>query len=87
MSLSSKAVKEREPKELTSAVSVLCSTCDLDNDYAPIERFHPPWEIREICVKGENEMHLLLLPDHAVTRQETDAAFIEKHERYDVFGR
>lgn len=36
-------------------IKVLCSTCDLDNDLTDGERFHPPSDIYEVCVKGESE--------------------------------
>lgn len=66
-------------------VSVLCSTCDLDNDRTRLERFHPPPEIREVNVKGENEGMFYNCSNHDPSRQ-TDPVFIERVERYDVFS-
>lgn len=66
-------------------VSVLCSTCDLDNDRTRQERFHPPPEIREVNVKGENEGMFYNCSNHDPSRQ-TDPVFIERVERYDVFS-
>lgn len=68
-------------------VRVQCSTCDLDNDLAVTERFHTPREIHEVCVKGENEAIFYNCPEHHPGAQSDDPVFIEKHERYDVFGR
>jgi hypothetical protein len=66
-------------------VSVLCSTCDLDNDRTRLERFHSPQEIREVNVKGENEGMFYNCSNHDPSRQ-TDPVFIERVERYDVFS-
>jgi hypothetical protein len=66
-------------------VSVLCSTCDLDNDRTRLERFHPPPEIREVNVKGENEGMFYNCSNHDPSRQ-TDPVFLERVERYDVFS-
>jgi hypothetical protein len=67
-------------------ISVLCTTCDLDNDLVDSERFHEPSSITEVCVKGENEgifyncsVHEPLMQPHPV--------WIERIERYDPFGR
>lgn len=74
----------RRPNGKTQ-VSVLCSTCDLDNDRTRLERFHPPPEIREVNVKGENEGMFYNCSNHDPSRQ-TDPVFIERVERYDVFS-
>ncbi len=66
-------------------VSVLCSTCDLDNDRTRLERFHFPQEIREVNVKGENEGMFYNCSNHDPSRQ-TDPVFLERVERYDVFS-
>jgi hypothetical protein len=66
-------------------VSVLCSTCDLDNDRTRLERFHPPPEIREVNVKGENEGMFYNCSNHDPSRQ-AHPVFIERVERYDVFS-
>jgi len=66
-------------------VSVLCSTCDLDNDRTRLERFHQPNEIREVNVKGENEGMFYNCSNHDPSRQ-THPVFLERVERYDVFS-
>jgi len=35
--------------------TVLCSTCSYNNDRLDMERFHPPQDIYEVCVKGDHE--------------------------------
>ena len=67
------------------AASVLCTTCDLDNDLIAMERFHSPEHIREVCVKGENEgvFYNCLLHDPGKRREQL---WVESVERYDVFG-
>lgn len=66
-------------------VRVLCSICDLDNDRARKERFHDPAEIREVCVKGENEGMFYNCANHDPLRY-AHPVFIERIERYDVFS-
>jgi tetratricopeptide (TPR) repeat protein len=65
---------------------VLCTTCNLDTDRAPEERYHVADDIHEVCVKGENEGIFYNCGDHDPTRQE-DPAFLEQLERFDIFGR
>jgi glyoxylase-like metal-dependent hydrolase (beta-lactamase superfamily II) len=67
------------------APTVLCTTCDLDNDLVNSERFHPAASIQEVCVKGEDEgifynchVHEPLVQPHPL--------WIERIERYDPFG-
>jgi ribonuclease BN (tRNA processing enzyme) len=66
-------------------VRVLCSTCDLDNDRTRGERFHDPTEIREVCVKGENEGMFYNCSNHDPSRH-VHPVFLERVERYDVFS-
>ncbi len=66
-------------------VRVLCSTCDLDNDRTREERFHDPKEIREVCVKGENEGMFYNCSNHDPSHHR-DPVFLERVERYDVFS-
>jgi hypothetical protein len=68
-------------------VRIACSTCDLDNDLTPDERFHSPPDIAEICVKGENEGMFYNCREHDPKSSRTDPIFVEKLERYDIFGR
>jgi tetratricopeptide (TPR) repeat protein len=70
-----------------SPVRVLCSSCELDNDLAPIERFHDPPMITGLCVKGENEGTFYTCREHDPMTNPDDPIFVERHERYDVFGR
>ncbi len=65
--------------------SVLCTTCDLDNDLIAAERFHAPHHIREVCVKGENEgvFYNCLLHDPG---KQPEQVWVESVERFDVFG-
>jgi ribonuclease BN (tRNA processing enzyme)/tetratricopeptide (TPR) repeat protein len=67
------------------AVSVLCTTCDLDNDLIAAERFHPPAEIREVCIKGEDEGVFYNCLSHDPGKQR-DQPWVESVERFDVFG-
>lgn len=68
-----------------SAAAVLCATCDLDNDLVESERFHPPEEISEVCVKGENEGVFYNCAVHEPLAQPRPV-WIERVERYDPFG-
>jgi tetratricopeptide (TPR) repeat protein len=68
------------------SIAVLCSTCDLDNDMLPAERYHRPGQIVEVCVKGENEGIFYNCKGHAPSLSD-DPTFLEQMERYDVFGR
>ncbi|HYI79750.1 MAG TPA: MBL fold metallo-hydrolase [Thermoleophilaceae bacterium] len=67
-------------------VQVLCTTCKLDTDRVPEERFHAPKNIREVCVKGENEGIFYNCFEHDPASQD-DHTFLEQLERFDVFGR
>lgn len=66
-------------------VKVLCSTCDLDNDLTDRERFHPPSDIYEVCVKGESEGVFYNCRHHDPQSQQ-EPMYVELVERYDVFG-
>lgn len=69
----------------TMELSVLCTTCDLDNDLLSAERFHRPHDIREVCVKGEDEGVFYNCLFHDPREHEEDL-WVESVERYDVFG-
>jgi hypothetical protein len=69
-----------------NAVRVLCTTCDLDSDLIPDESYHDLQSIVEVCVKGENEGVFYNCTGHDPSQQE-EPTFIERLERYDVFGR
>ncbi len=66
-------------------LKVLCTTCDLDNDLVPVEKFHAPSNISEVCVKGEDEgvFYNCWLHD---PRMRDEFLWVEAVERYDVFG-
>jgi hypothetical protein len=65
--------------------SILCSTCDLDNDLLDSERYHQPREIYELCVKGEDEAVFYNCSLHDPRLQEGNY-WVESVERYNVFG-
>jgi tetratricopeptide (TPR) repeat protein len=79
--VSRKGIEKGERAE----ISVLCTTCDLDNDLIASERFHAPSEIREVCVKGENEGVFYNCPLHDPGSR-PELLFVESVERYAVFG-
>jgi hypothetical protein len=66
-------------------ITVLCTTCDLDNDLVPGERFHRPGEVREVCVKGEDEgvFYNCLIHDPA---PQPGNQWLEAVERFEPFG-
>ncbi|HEX2070979.1 MAG TPA: MBL fold metallo-hydrolase [Thermoleophilaceae bacterium] len=66
--------------------SILCTTCNLDEDRVSDERFHAAHEIREVCVKGENEGIFYNCEEHNPSTQE-EPIFLEQLERFDIFGR
>ncbi len=72
-------------KKGAERVSVLCTTCDLDNDLIASERFHPPAQIREVCVKGENEGVFYNCELHDAGRR-PEFNWVQSVERYNVFG-
>jgi glyoxylase-like metal-dependent hydrolase (beta-lactamase superfamily II) len=77
---------ETEPiGDKAQEVTVLCTTCDLDNDLVPSERFHPPHRVLEVCVKGEDEGVFYNCLLHHPRRRPGDA-WLEAVERYDPFG-
>jgi hypothetical protein len=68
-----------------SSLDVLCTTCDLDNDLVSGEKFHAPSDIREVCVKGEDEGVFYNCWLHN-PRMRDEYLWVEAVERYDVFG-
>jgi tetratricopeptide (TPR) repeat protein len=68
----------------TKVINILCTTCDLDNDLMPAERFHPPNDIEEVCVKGEDEGVFYNCPHHDPRGVDEDF-WLESVERYDLF--
>ncbi len=67
-------------------VKVLCTTCSLDTDRVPNERFHSAHDVFEVCVKGENEGIFYNCREHDPSGQD-DPSFLEQLERFDIFGR
>jgi len=67
-------------------VKILCTTCDLDTDLSPSERYHSAGAIHEVCVKGENEGIFYNCSEHDPKAQD-DPTFLEQLERFDIFGR
>jgi hypothetical protein len=63
-------------------ILVLCSTCNLDNDFGALERYHRPREIFEVCVKGEDEgiFYNCIVHD---PQSQAETAWLERIERYD----
>lgn len=79
-------VRLTHPKGATDpTLQVLCTTCDLDNDLVPTEKFHAPGEIDEVCVKGEDEGVFYNCWLHN-PRMRDEYLWVEAVERYDVFG-
>ncbi len=72
-------------KTTDPTLDVLCTTCDLDNDLVSGEKFHAPGEIREVCVKGEDEGVFYNCWLHN-PRMRDEYLWVEAVERYDVFG-
>lgn len=66
-------------------IEILCSTCALDNDLVPVERFHCSSAISEVCVKGDDEGVFYNCNMHDPERQ-AERAWVERVERYDPFG-
>jgi len=78
-------IGRRTPGSEAPAVRVLCSICDLDNDRTIDERFHDPGDVREVCVKGENEGIFYNCLSHDPSNHD-QPVFLERIERYDVFA-
>lgn len=70
----------------TSGVSVLCSTCALNNDRLQPERYHPAREIREVCIKGNFEGMAWNCERHNPGTMSPTPRFWERIAGYDVFG-
>lgn len=66
----------------TRPQQVRCSTCALDNDRLDGERYHPPQEIHEVCVKGDHEATYWNCSVHDPARRDWPV-FVEQMDRYD----
>ena len=75
-----------EKNDNNSFIRVLCSNCDVDNDYTADERYHDPTKIQEVCVKGDDEGIYYNCEDHDPGIQ-TEPFFVERMERYDIFSK
>lgn len=79
-------VRLTHPEKATDpTLNVLCTTCDLDNDLVSKEKFHPPSDVNEVCVKGEDEGVFYNCWLHN-PRMRDEFLWVEAVERYDVFG-
>jgi hypothetical protein len=68
-----------------SGVSVLCSTCALNNDRLQSERYHAADEIKEVCIKGNFEGMAWNCARHDPGSSHPKR-FVERVAGYDVFG-
>jgi len=69
-------------------VQALCSRCTLNNDRLPLEQYHDPRNIREVCVKGDFEGMKWNCARHDPGNPQgsVGARFVERTASYDVFG-
>jgi hypothetical protein len=65
---------------------VLCSTCSRNNDRLDGERFHPPAEMNEVCIKGDHEAIYWNCKDHVPAQRKQGAVFVEQMGGYDPFA-
>lgn len=68
-----------------SGVTVLCTTCDLNNDRLQSEQYHPATEIHEVCIKGNFEGMAWNCERHDPGTSQP-ARFLERTAGYDVYG-
>ncbi|MGA2027252.1 MAG: MBL fold metallo-hydrolase, partial [Syntrophobacteraceae bacterium] len=69
-------------------IQVRCSQCSLSNDFGTDDMFHSLSEIREICIKYEEEGLFYLCHDHVPEggrRKPDEYVFLERLERYQPF--
>lgn len=66
-------------------IRILCSTCDLDNDLEWDERLHGPHDVKEVCVRGEQEGVFYNCLNHDPGSQH-EPMYVEFVERFDVFA-
>jgi tetratricopeptide (TPR) repeat protein len=69
----------------TPSVNVRCSFCKLNNDCLPQDAYHNQREIREVCVKGEDDAMYYFCPRH--TPGYANQYFMEKLACYKPFER
>jgi len=65
--------------------TVLCSTCSYDNDRLDLERFHPPREVSEVCIKGDHEAIYWNCTVHDPTTR-ARPVFVEQMGGYNPFA-
>lgn len=75
---------EKDAAQRRGAARILCTTCELDTDRVPDERYHRADCVCEVCVKGENEGIFYNCSHHDPG---AEGLFLEQLERFDVFGR
>jgi hypothetical protein len=74
-----------EGAKVGGSTAVLCSTCSYNNDRLDLERFHPPDDIYEVCVKGDHEaMYWNCKMHDPGTRQRPK--FVEQMGSYNPFA-
>lgn len=68
-----------------SGVTVLCTTCDLNNDRLLPEKYHSAGSIKEVCIKGNFEGMAWNCARHDPGTSQP-ARFLERIAGYDVYG-
>jgi tetratricopeptide (TPR) repeat protein len=69
-------------------VQAQCSRCTLNNDRLPLEQYHDPTEIREVCIKGDFEGMKWNCARHdpGGPKGSSSSRFAERSSGYDAFG-
>jgi metallo-beta-lactamase superfamily protein len=71
--------------EVVGRSTVLCSTCSYNNDRLDSERFHPPQDIYDVCVKGDHEAMYWNCDVHDPGSR-TQPTFVEQMGGYNPFA-
>lgn len=77
-----------KPSSGGGKIQVRCSRCRVNNNYGPDDMFHEPENIKEVCLKWEEEGLFYFCPRHdpeSANRKLQDVGFVERVERYDPF--
>lgn len=71
----------------TNKIEIRCSHCELRNDYHQDDQFHSLEDIKEVCLKHEDEGLYYFCSRHDPEGRTTlkDFGFIERLERYQPF--
>lgn len=73
---------------MDNRIEVMCSRCNLNNDYTDDDKFHNLENINEVCLKWEEEGLIYYCRRHdpeSVNRKISDFGFAERIERYHPF--